>query len=694
MDGVRLNQPFGDVVSWDLIPRIAIFSGALMPGSNPLFGLNTLGGALSIQTKDGRNAPGHDGAGDLRQRRAPLARVRTWRQPGQQRHATGTWRETSSPRTAGATTRRPTSRQVFGKLGWRRDRGDVSVTLAYADNSLTGNGLQEIGFLDRDYSSVYTKPDKTDNRSTFLNVTARRTHQRPDRRSRATPTSATSAPTRSTATSTRTRSTSRSISRAPPSRRRCCAAGYISAPGESAPTPATRRFPIWRCVGNVLLNDEPAEKCNGLINRTRDAISTTAASPGRSRCAMPRRPAQSASPSARGFDRQQRRLHPVDRARLSESRSQRHRHRRVRRRRDRRRRRRRAVRHSRRSRWQRHRPGASSRPTRCRSASAWHLTLSGRFNRTTVDNTDLITPGGEPGSLDGDHVFSRFNPAVGVTFDRRRLASTCMPATAKAAAPPRRSSSAAPILRSRASCRMRWPAIHRSTRSSREPWKPGVRGSRRGVTWNAGFFHAQNDDDILFVTSEQTGFGYFRNFGETRRQGIELGVERAASGASRSAPATRSSTRRSRARRPSTVRATAPTTRQRRVNRVSRARSRSSPAIGCRSFRGTCSRCSPTSRSRAPSTSTSTSIGSSSSCRARQREQPARTGRDRTTSGAGTSPGYAVVNLGGRYSADALAAGHRADQQSVRSRATTRRRSSVRSGSPTAKRSSRGRSRQ
>ena len=58
MDGVRLNQPFGDVVSWDLIPRIAIASTVLMPGSNPLFGLNTLGGALSIQTKDGRSNPG------------------------------------------------------------------------------------------------------------------------------------------------------------------------------------------------------------------------------------------------------------------------------------------------------------------------------------------------------------------------------------------------------------------------------------------------------------------------------------------------------------------------------------------------------------------------------------------------------------------------------------------------------------
>ena len=58
MDGVRLNQPFGDVVSWDLIPRIAIASVTLMPGSNPLFGLNTLGGALSVQTKDGRSSAG------------------------------------------------------------------------------------------------------------------------------------------------------------------------------------------------------------------------------------------------------------------------------------------------------------------------------------------------------------------------------------------------------------------------------------------------------------------------------------------------------------------------------------------------------------------------------------------------------------------------------------------------------------
>ena len=58
LDGVRQNQPLGDVVGWDLIPKIAISEAALIPGSNPVFGLNTLGGAVSLQTKDGLSAPG------------------------------------------------------------------------------------------------------------------------------------------------------------------------------------------------------------------------------------------------------------------------------------------------------------------------------------------------------------------------------------------------------------------------------------------------------------------------------------------------------------------------------------------------------------------------------------------------------------------------------------------------------------
>ena len=58
LDGVRVNEPFGDVTLWDKIPNFAIGGMQLIPGSNPLYGLNTLGGAIAIQTKSGREAKG------------------------------------------------------------------------------------------------------------------------------------------------------------------------------------------------------------------------------------------------------------------------------------------------------------------------------------------------------------------------------------------------------------------------------------------------------------------------------------------------------------------------------------------------------------------------------------------------------------------------------------------------------------
>src|SRR4029450_4224744 len=57
-DGVRINEAFADVVNWDLLPKNAVAAMKLLPGSNPIFGLNTLGGALTIQMKDGFAYPG------------------------------------------------------------------------------------------------------------------------------------------------------------------------------------------------------------------------------------------------------------------------------------------------------------------------------------------------------------------------------------------------------------------------------------------------------------------------------------------------------------------------------------------------------------------------------------------------------------------------------------------------------------
>ena len=151
--------------SWDLIPKSAIASITLMPGSNPLFGLNTLGGALSIQTKDGRSHPGAaiQTYGGMNGRWATEAEYGghnqnfDWFVTGNYFKEQG-WRDDSPTRVG----------QVFGKLGWRNATTEVKLTLAHADNSLTGTGLQEFRLLKLDYSSIYTKPDVTENKSTFF----------------------------------------------------------------------------------------------------------------------------------------------------------------------------------------------------------------------------------------------------------------------------------------------------------------------------------------------------------------------------------------------------------------------------------------------------------------------------------------------------------------------------------------------
>ena len=119
MDGVRLNQPFGDVVSWDLIPRLAISTTTVMPGSNPLFGLNTLGGALVDSDQEtgcrraGTTVQATYGSDVRRSIEVEHGGHRTnglhWYVAGNLFSEDG-WRD-DSPSDV---------RQVFGKIGWQR----------------------------------------------------------------------------------------------------------------------------------------------------------------------------------------------------------------------------------------------------------------------------------------------------------------------------------------------------------------------------------------------------------------------------------------------------------------------------------------------------------------------------------------------------------------------------------------------
>ncbi len=168
LDGVRVNEPFGDVVNWDLIPQAAIASMTLVPGSNPLYGLNTLGGALALQTKRGDTHPGgtielyggsfnrRGGSVEHGGRRDELS----WYVAAEGMKEDG-WRD-HSPTEVG---------QLFGKFAWTADVTDLALTLAHARTDLIGNGLVPESLLRSEgREAIFTYPDQTRNRSTLVTL--------------------------------------------------------------------------------------------------------------------------------------------------------------------------------------------------------------------------------------------------------------------------------------------------------------------------------------------------------------------------------------------------------------------------------------------------------------------------------------------------------------------------------------------
>lgn len=518
LDGVRLNQPFGEIVSWDLLPRIAIGSLALMPGSNPVFGLNTLGGALSVQTKDGRRNPGTT----VQATYGSNARRALEFEHGGQRAGSGLhwylagmafaedgWRA-ASPSDV---------RQIFGKTGRNTDRSELTVALSHADNELIGHGLQEFRLLARDYASFHTKPDITGNRATLLNLSARRNWT--DRLSVQGNAYYRDIRTRTLNGDINEESLDQSLYQPGAAERAALAAAGYGAIPASGLDAANTPFPFLRCVGSVLLNDEPAETCNGLINRGR----TRQHNGGFSGQVTHRQPlGQGTNRLTVGlaFDASSADFsQSTELGYLNADRSV---------------------------------TGtgafgdgvsggtADGEPfdtrvdlngvTRTYSVFATdivpvgakaHLTLSGRFNRTSVTNRDRILPDGGPASLNGDHLFSRFNPAAGITVDvtphvnlyagyseGSRAATSIELGCANPEQPCKLPNAMAGD-----------PPLDQVVTRTVEA---GLRGARGRFSWHGGVFQARNDDDILFVASEQTGFGYFRNVDRTRRQGAEAGA--------------------------------------------------------------------------------------------------------------------------------------------------------------------------
>jgi iron complex outermembrane receptor protein len=164
VNGVRFNEPFGDSVNWDLLPQGAIDTMSLIPGSNPLFGLNTLGGAISVKTKTGFSAPGHqlDVSGGSWDRHSEEL-TSGWNN--------GTWGyfiDINHFEEEGWRDYSPTeANRVLGTLSWQGERGNLDLTLAANDNDMRGNGSIPVQLFKEDRDAVFTHPDQTITRMFF-----------------------------------------------------------------------------------------------------------------------------------------------------------------------------------------------------------------------------------------------------------------------------------------------------------------------------------------------------------------------------------------------------------------------------------------------------------------------------------------------------------------------------------------------
>lgn len=169
-DGVRINEPFGDTVNWALIPDSAIDTVYLMPGSNPLFGLNALGGAITIETKDGFSSPGTSAeiSGGSFGRIGLQAETGGSTADRFSYFLTGSYFEEDGWRDFSPTE----ATRFFGNLGWRADATMVDLNLTLAATDLIGNGAVPFQLLEIDREAIFTRPDQTENELLMVNLVA------------------------------------------------------------------------------------------------------------------------------------------------------------------------------------------------------------------------------------------------------------------------------------------------------------------------------------------------------------------------------------------------------------------------------------------------------------------------------------------------------------------------------------------
>jgi outer membrane receptor protein involved in Fe transport len=513
VDGVRQNQPFADVVAWDLIPKVAIQEMALVPGSDPVFGLNTLGAAVTVRTKDGWSAPGTSLAingGSFGRREGTLehggsnSKGLNWYLAGDWFREDG-WRLYSPSQV----------RQVFGKVGYTKGSTSISLGFSYADNNLTGNGSTDTRFLARNYRAVNTIPDITWNRSPGFTLNVNHSFDGHFTASAAAYVRYVRADT--TNGDLNDDSFTESLYNLNASDIAALnGAGYSGFSTTGNPT--TEPFPYWSCIAQALEKAEPSGKCTGVFTRTYDKQHAWGASAQGSWFSSHNTLTFGTSWDRSGLTYQQNgqfgylnadsvSITPIDSFENGSTKSDGepvdtrvnlH-----------------GISNS---------VGLYATDT-LRLKKQLAVTLSGRYNHAGIQNIDRIPSSNDArGSLNGNYTFDRFNPAVGLVYSPFRFASAYFSYS---------EANRVPTAIELGCADPTYPCNLPNALVADPPLKQvvaktfeaGIRSSAESrLRWTAGWFRAENTNDILFIASRQTGFGYFVNYGKTLRQGAEISI--------------------------------------------------------------------------------------------------------------------------------------------------------------------------
>ena len=165
-NGVRINEVFSDVVNWDFIPASAIANAQIVTG-NPVFGLNALGGAVTIEMKNGFTWQGFE----IDSRFGSNKRLQTALQLGRQ---SGSWSTYLSVEGIydGGWRRESASRllRAYADIGYRAEGLEAHVNFTGAKNYFGAAAFTPMPLLAQNWNSIYTNPQTFDQQVGMVNL--------------------------------------------------------------------------------------------------------------------------------------------------------------------------------------------------------------------------------------------------------------------------------------------------------------------------------------------------------------------------------------------------------------------------------------------------------------------------------------------------------------------------------------------